>query len=770
MKKIKTLIPIIASALLLSACSLTGGRTNNNNNVTPTGTDTPVTPTDPDTPVEDLPNTTKATIAVDVSKSNGTTWTAQVGDFSYTNISVSKVNSAGIYGTGAQEMRFGSATKSGILSFTLNKATVIKRVALHVKGYENDATNIKVSTSANANGQTKAIGDDDVVYFDAFNNDNVESTTFTVSTASSSNNRFYLTKIEVSYKDADPIYPTAISLSGNNSINVGSTTQLTVGYTPSNTNKKTVYWSSSKTSVAKVSDTGVVTGIAGGSASITARALKADGTYVSATMSISVKGADPIYPTSISLSGTSTISVGDSTTLTVTYTPSTTNQKEVTWSSNKTSVATVDDNGKVTGVAEGSATITAKALKADSTYATATYTVTVEQKETAAWTIMIYMCGSDLEGDNGLATSDLQEIASVSNQPSDVNIIVEAGGSTHWESKYSSVISTTKLNRFHLKNKTYVKDEQIALSSMGNTSTFQSFLEWGLTAYPAEKTGVILWNHGGGQFGVCNDDKSGGVLTDNEVKDAVKNAYTKTGTSKLEWIGYDACLMQLQEIAEFNSPYFNYMVASQESESGYGWDYNTWVDDLFAKKSTETILKAIVDGFIADNGGKNATGSYYQGHYYAADQTLSFLNLNNMSAYKEAWETMAGQLKTKINSSNASSFRTNVFGKVKYFADTDYTYFSEFDAYHFLNILEANSTFNPGSTYINAVKEAFSDLVVYNVAQQEAAHDAYGLSVFFPAGTSYGQKGYCTSTYSNFTNWNAICSSYGGSFTSSYSY
>ena len=222
--------------------------------------------------------------------------------------------------------------------------------------------------------------------------------------------------------------------------------------------------------------------------------------------------------------------------------------------------------------------------------------------------------------------------------------------------------------------------------------------------------------------------------------------------------------MQLQEIAEFNSPYFNYMIGSQESEAGAGWDYDTWVDDLFAKKSTENILKAVVDGFIADNGGVNASSSYYT----SADQTLSFLNLNNMEAYKTAWENLAAQLKTKISSSNASQFRTNVIGKTKYFGDSDYYYFSEFDAYHFLSILEKNSTFNPGSTYIEEVRTAFNNLVVYNVAQKAVAHDAYGLSFFFPAGTSYGQKSFCNATYSSFTNWNSICSSYGGSLTTSY--
>ena len=226
--------------------------------------------------------------------------------------------------------------------------------------------------------------------------------------------------------------------------------------------------------------------------------------------------------------------------------------------------------------------------------------------------------------------------------------------------------------------------------------------------------------------------------------------------------------MQVQDVAEFNSPYFNYMVASQESESGYGWDYDNWVDDLYAGKDTETMLAEICDTFIKDNGGVDGTGGYYQGEYYPCDQTLSVLNLNKMSAYKTAWENMAAQLKTKITSSNASTFRNNVIGKTKYFADSDYDYFSVFDAYHFLTILEKNSTFNPGSSLINAVKEAFNDLVIHNTVQKEAAHDAQGLSIFF-ATESYGRI-YSTSNYSNFTNWIYISKTYGGTVNSTYSY
>ena len=47
---------------------------------------------------------------------------------------------------------------------------------------------------------------------------------------------------------------------------------------------------------------------------------------------------------------------------------------------------------------------------------------------------------------------------------------------------------------------------------MGKSKTFQDFLEWGLTEYPAEKTAVIMWNHGGAMQGVCSDENYNGDM------------------------------------------------------------------------------------------------------------------------------------------------------------------------------------------------------------------------------------------------------------------
>ena len=120
---------------------------------------------------------------------------------------------------------------------------------------------------------------------------------------------------------------------------------------------------------------------------------------------------------------------------------------------------------------------------------------------------------------------------------------------------------------------------------------------------------------------------------------------------------------------------------------------------------------------------------------------------------------MASQLYNKITSTNKSSFNTLV-KSCKYYADSDYTYFGLFDAKDFINKLAANSTFNPGSTYTNAVLAAHGNLVAYSSCGKGAGN-SYGLCMFWSVSSSCSKSTYYTSSQTNFSNWRSIVSTYG---------
>ena len=456
---------------------------------------------------------------------------------------------------------------------------------------------------------------------------------------------------------------------------------------------------------------------------------------------------DPVDPTSITIPSTATLSPGGTTTLDVTYDAAANQHKEVYWYSSQPSVASIDKTtGLITAVSLGTTKITAK-LRINESIVSNQCTLTVQEQVGDKWTIMIYMCGADLESGGGAASGDIKEILSISNQPDDVNIIIETGGSNSWSlgSSYiqdATSIPSNNLGRWHVSGKKLVKDSFISQANMGSSNTYRDFLNWGLTNYPAEKVGVILWNHGGGLDGVCFDEKNNDdSLTNSEMKTAHTSAI---GSNKLEFIGYDACLMQNMEIAEFNSSYYNYQVASQESENGDGWNYTKWVDDLYAKKSTPVILQEIVDGFITTEG----TGS---------DQTLSYLNLNYMSTFKSAFESYASALKSKLNSGSVSSstFVSYVKSKVKNYSSAGYCGYGQFDIKDWVSKCQSQNNYKVDASYATAVNNALADLIAYNRVGTSAGA-SNGLSLTYRC---HSQVSY-SSSQSGFTNWISFNSSY----------
>ena len=135
----------------------------------------------------------------------------------------------------------------------------------------------------------------------------------------------------------------------------GQSTTLTATITPSDADEKTVTWTSSDTRVATVNN-GVVTAVAEGNATITASAGGKE-----ATCRVTVQRA-VIPVTSVTLNkSTLSLFTGGSETLVATVTPSDATDNTVTWSSSDASVASVDQNGLVSAVKSGTATIKASA-------------------------------------------------------------------------------------------------------------------------------------------------------------------------------------------------------------------------------------------------------------------------------------------------------------------------------------------------------------------------------------------------------------------------
>ena len=160
-----------------------------------------------------------------------------------------------------------------------------------------------------------------------------------------------------SCKKNEEVAVTAVSLSPSTaSLIIGQTVQLNTMVLPNDATDPTVTWTSSNLAVATVSNSGLVTAVSEGSSAITA---SAGGKSAICAVTVS-KGY--VAVSSISLNKTEIVlEEGHSESLTATVNPADASVQTVTWSSSDSAVATVDDGGKVTAVAGGSALITATA-------------------------------------------------------------------------------------------------------------------------------------------------------------------------------------------------------------------------------------------------------------------------------------------------------------------------------------------------------------------------------------------------------------------------
>ena len=156
---------------------------------------------------------------------------------------------------------------------------------------------------------------------------------------------------------ASPLLVSSLSLDVTSlTLAAGEEGKLVATVAPENATNKELSWKSLTTSVATVDAEGNVKAVKPGTAKI--RVSTTDGSKLNAECEVTVTKAK-VAVTGVSLDNTLLlISVGESRKLSATVKPSGATNKEVSWTSNNESVATVDSNGNVKGLKEGSATIT----------------------------------------------------------------------------------------------------------------------------------------------------------------------------------------------------------------------------------------------------------------------------------------------------------------------------------------------------------------------------------------------------------------------------
>lgn len=323
-------------------------------------------------------------------------------------------------------------------------------------------------------------------------------------------------------------------------------------------------------------------------------------------------------------------------------------------------------------------------------------------------TVMIYVCGTDLESKHGMASSDIQEMAAA-DFGDNVNVILYTGGCKQWK---INGISNKVHQIYQIKDGELIRlESDMGKGAMTDPENLTEFIKYCKTNFPANRNNLIMWDHGGGSvsgYGYDETNALGGSMDLAEIDKALTNAGVK-----FDFVGFDACLMATAETALMLNDHADYMIASEETEPGIGWYYTNWLTKLGKNTSMPTVEigKNIIDDFV-DTCAKKCRGQ---------KTTLSIIDLAEFS----------NTVPDKLNSF-AQSISTKLTNKeYKEVSDARYTT-REFAVSSKIDQVDlAHLALNMDNSEGKALSDAIQNAVKYNRTSSDI-NNAYGVSIYFP--------------------------------------
>ncbi len=227
------------------------------------------------------------------------------------------------------------------------------------------------------------------------------------------------------------------------------------------------------------------------------------------------------------------------------------------------------------------------------------------KKEIKKWTIMTF-----INSKNNLEIAGLFNVNQMEAVGSDknMNIIVEMGRMKGQEGDVDLDGDWTGSRRFYIKKD---KDEEKITSpvimetknvDMGDYKRIVDFVKWTKANYPAKKYMLVIWNHGTGWFdpakekkvadkGISFDDETGNYVRTIEIGKILQEA------GNVDILDFDACLMQMAEVAFEVKDYTEIVIGSEETFPGYGQPYDMFLGGLkkMPDASPENFAAVIVE-------------------------------------------------------------------------------------------------------------------------------------------------------------------------------
>jgi len=346
------------------------------------------------------------------------------------------------------------------------------------------------------------------------------------------------------------------------------------------------------------------------------------------------------------------------------------------------------------------------------------------------WLFMVY-----LDADNNLESAGIDDMNEMETAGSNDNVavVVQMDRAERDYADDTTNGNWTGAKRFYVTQDTDTSIinspviEDLGEVNMGDPAVLQSFIEWAVANYPAQHYALVLWNHGSGWReregsgesvkSICVDDESGDELTMTELRSALNAANLSTGKT-LDIVGFDACLMQMAEVAyqvmgSASRPLVDITVGSEETEPGDGWDYAATLTAL-------TANPAMTPAGLATQ----IVNDYVSSYSSSLDITQSGVDLDYMEALATAIDSFA------IAMTNATGDWTAI--STARSQAQEYYYYYYIDLYHFAQLV------NQDATISQTVRDAASDVMtaVTNAVIAEghtvSVGDSHGLSIYYP--------------------------------------
>lgn len=322
------------------------------------------------------------------------------------------------------------------------------------------------------------------------------------------------------------------------------------------------------------------------------------------------------------------------------------------------------------------------------------------------YTLMLYMCASDLESECGFATEDLNEIM-YGYTAGNLNVIVQTGGTAEWQ---NTVVADDRCQRYQVtEDGLELVDDSLGMQNMADSATLTDFIQYCSSNYAADHYGLVLWDHGGGVVGGYGYDENfgGDSMSLTEMSRALGDA-----SVHLDMLGFDACLMANFETCLMAAPYADYLIASEEPEPGCGWYYTDWIGKLSENCGIppKRYGRQIIDDYVTESGWDSPSMYSTLGMFDLQQVTQKLLPALSQFSDDAVQQLSAGEYR------RISQSRSN----------TRAVYQSELDHIDLLDYAQHSQ-----SETADQLEQAVSDCVVYYRETENGSGDN-GLSILFP--------------------------------------